>query len=499
MHGRIYSSLLPVRLRQLAFHLLRWATLGLLMGAVVAIGLGGYRWFAGTLMPWVGWSVIAAGPIVGLLVGCLRLHGWHAAATAVDAHYGLKDRIASALAFLRKREMTPLHELQVADATDHLGRVRAREVVPFRVPRVLPFAAGALALAIVALTLPIGSKQVKAGPTAPLPHVVAAAEQLTESLKHLDELAKKEQDPELERLVNELKAKVEEMKKPGVDLREALAKMSEVQAALLNQKAQYNSGLVDAQLESLGTAMSPAEALEAAGQALQDAKFDEAAKELEKLEDPQLDRKEAKTVEEKMKQVANQMGEVGLGELSEATSELADGLKGGSKGKISKGGKALAKAVKTHSRRRKINRLLEAEAESVAECKGNCNSLAKSRKAVKSTRPSLNYGGGISGNMGEKTNMLSKRNIEEISGEMSDEGSSEMETTHSPEGRQLAARKYREAYQKALQKSEAVLDSEPIPLGHRQTIRKYFELIRPQNDDGADKAEKGVSVTPDAK
>ena len=31
---------------------------------------------------------------------------------------------------------------------------------------------------------------------------------------------------------------------------------------------------------------------------------------------------------------------------------------------------------------------------------------------------------------------------------------------------------------------ERALDSEPIPLGHRQTIRRYFELIRPQNDEG---------------
>ena len=30
--------------------------------------------------------------------------------------------------------------------------------------------------------------------------------------------------------------------------------------------------------------------------------------------------------------------------------------------------------------------------------------------------------------------------------------------------------------------SEAVLESEPIPLGQRQTIRKYFELIRPGAD-----------------
>ena len=31
--------------------------------------------------------------------------------------------------------------------------------------------------------------------------------------------------------------------------------------------------------------------------------------------------------------------------------------------------------------------------------------------------------------------------------------------------------------------TEAALNSEPIPLGHRQTIRRYFELIRPQGDE----------------
>jgi len=28
--------------------------------------------------------------------------------------------------------------------------------------------------------------------------------------------------------------------------------------------------------------------------------------------------------------------------------------------------------------------------------------------------------------------------------------------------------------------SDAVLESEPIPLGYRQSIRRYFESIRPQ-------------------
>jgi len=40
--------------------------------------------------------------------------------------------------------------------------------------------------------------------------------------------------------------------------------------------------------------------------------------------------------------------------------------------------------------------------------------------------------------------------------------------------------------------TEAALNSEPIPLGHRQTIRRYFELIRPQGDE-AEKADTKVA------
>ena len=41
----------------------------------------------------------------------------------------------------------------------------------------------------------------------------------------------------------------------------------------------------------------------------------------------------------------------------------------------------------------------------------------------------------------------------------------------------------------------SVLDSEPIPLGHRQTIRKYFELIRPEGGSPAAPA-KGDATAP---
>jgi hypothetical protein len=92
---------------------------------------------------------------------------------------------------------------------------------------------------------------------------------------------------------------------------------------------------------------------------------------------------------------------------------------------------------------------------------------------------------------GELTKLDSARQKEQIKGEMG-EGESETETTHMPEGRQAAARAYREQYQKYRRLTEAALDAEPIPLGHRQTIRRYFELIRPQGDE-TEKAEPAAA------
>ena len=97
---------------------------------------------------------------------------------------------------------------------------------------------------------------------------------------------------------------------------------------------------------------------------------------------------------------------------------------------------------------------------------------------------------GTSGNVdGEKTKLDSTRKQDYVPGQAG-EGPSETETTHSPEGREIASRQYSEMYQKYRKMTEAALNSEPIPLGHRQTIRRYFELIRPLGDE-AKQAEAG--------
>jgi hypothetical protein len=489
MRDRIQGSLQPVRRRQLGLLLMKSAAWGLIVGSACAIGLGVARLLGYSVSTPLVLGVLLGAPEVAVLLTLLRGRSLKGAASAVDAHYKLKDRARTALDFVTKAEPTALHTLQIEDAEQHLAKVKASDVAPFRLPRSLAYAASLLLLAVGLLVWPVApGKKANAGPAAPIASIVNEAEKTIERLKELDELAKSERDPELEKLVKELIEKAEEMKEPGVDLKEALAKLSEMQAKIAAQQAQYNVGLVDAQLQSLGAAMQAAEATDAAGSALQEGKFDQAVKELEKLETPPVDKKEAKTLEEKLKQVAQQMGDVGLGQMSGAATEMAEGAKGGSNSKFKKASKTLADLTKGHAGRRRIKTILDGELEALDESKaGECNSefTMRGKRPEKSTSPSQSWGASTSGNvLGDKTKLQATRKVEEITGNPG-EGPSEMETTHSPEGKQQAARGYKDNYQKYKKMSEEVLDGEQIPLGHRQTIRKYFELIRPSGADSA--------------
>ncbi len=480
MEARIFDRLRPVRRRRRVLLVWRWAALGLLAGSLLGIAAGGMRWAGmGISGPSGVLVLIAAWTGFGAVLGWLLGRDWASAASAVDASYRLKDRTITALDFVGRTRATAVHALQVADAEEHLDDVDPRRVVPYRVPVSMVFGLGALAVAMFLLLFPRPG-EVRAAAPAPLEQVVAAAEEARASLEDLEEPAK--EDKELQKLVKHLVEKIEEMKQPGVDVKEALAKLSEMQAAIAGQQALYNVGLVDAQMKTLGDAMASSQALESAGHALQQDKFEKAAEEMEKAE-PKFERKEVKALEEQLKKTAQAMGAAGLGELSEVTSEMAESLGDGQK--VQSALKKLSKLARAHGRRKRIHDLLSLQARNLSECKGNCqkNGGAQIRTTKKSDKPSNNWSRAINGNTdGEKTRLDSTRKQDYVQGQAG-EGPSETETTHSPEGRELASSQYSEKYQKYRKLTEAALNSEPIPLGHRQTIRRYFELIRPQGDE----------------
>jgi uncharacterized phage infection (PIP) family protein YhgE len=301
-------------------------------------------------------------------------------------------------------------------------------------------------------------------------------------IEELEELAKNsEENKELSELVVKLNELIEDMKEPGVDQREALAKLSEMQAAIAAAQAEFNMDVVNAQMQALGQSIAAADALAGAANALQEGDYNKAAEELESIDPASVDRKEAKTVSSELKKVAQKMSDAGLGQLSSATSEFCDGLESGESSKCKSGACKLAKLSRTYSLRKAVGECLGCQLAKLGECKGACKNGGMSKNGPQ--KPSNNWGRGSTGDpFGEEaTRIDSTRQRQDIQGTPG-EGPSEREITHAPEGRQTATREYRQNYKEFQKATEEVLRSESLPLGHRQTIRRYFEAIRPDNE-----------------
>ena len=494
MTEELRLKLQPVQRRQLVQSITVWFMTGLLCGAAVGIGFAVTRlalsWSDGG---WLAGLALVTGPVIASLAAIgwlLPRPNWVAAAQAVDRHYGLKDRTESALDFAQRKipaDKKAFAELQLADAMQHLGRVEPEAVAPFKAPRLMSGALIASVAAIVFALIPLRQEEAAAGLNAPEEQIVAEADAISESLKELEDEFKKDSDPELEQLLKELIQKAEELKEPGVDVKEALAKISEMQAAIQSAQSQASLEQVDQQLQEIGEAMASAKALEGAGQALAEGKYDKAMKELAELSDLEFDRNEARTTVEKLKKAAKRSGNGADGAISDAAKDLAEGIEDDDDDKALGGAKRLGDKVGKQSRKNKINDLLNAELAELSDRKCNCqkNSTAKGKKKQKSTNPSETWGMTESGNIdGDATALNSEANREQVTG-TAGEGESDFETSSSSEGRQQAQRGYKEVYQKYKKMSEAVLENEQIPLGHRQTIRRYFESIRPQQGEEA--------------
>ena len=334
MREAIYAALKPVRARQQTLFALRCVAVGLVAGAVGGLAVGVARLAFGLdVSP--GRRRRACWP-PGRCSGCSSgwpcAASWHDAAAAVDGHYGLKDRTVTALAFADQPTPTDLHALQMADAMAHLGTVEPKAVVPIEGPaRRGRSALAALAAAAVVLAWPLAAREAEAGPAPAPEHIVAvAAEQQGEARRasrrssprppqDLDDEKADEEKKGLKELLEKLLQKLEELTQPGTDEKEALAKLSEMQAddAGAGQRterrrpgrpavvARHRPGRVARR------SRGPARRCRTASSKRPPRNWRRSTR-------SKLTPKEAKALEEKLKQLAKQMGDAGQGSLSDA-------------------------------------------------------------------------------------------------------------------------------------------------------------------------------------
>ena len=474
-----------IRQRQLRQLLWRCASAGLLISSLLACAIaltsmfldGGFAW------TWVV-GIVIAGPVIGLLVAIFRSPTMLDAAFAIDQTCKLKDRTQTALYFLRRGSDKPLQQLQLADAEAHLADVDPAKVVPLRRPRTFSIAV-LTSLAAVALIIFSPPRQ-QADAAAPVANaaLVGMADRAEQGLEELREFQQEQPDPELEKLLREMAEKIEMLKEPGMDPKEALAQLSEMETALEEMQQNLSESSMEAELEKIGEALSLSEAMAVAGVALSKGEMEKAAEELAKLELPELDQKTEKAVTEKLAEIKENQGEgQSRKELKEAAGQIAAGLSKGDRNKFKEGMEGLAGECKKQGQRKKLTDLLRKQCQCLGECKSECESECKSEG--QNAKPGGNKAGSAaSGNEpGDKTAPLKANPQMNITGQDSGQGDVDVETEEANPQKQAAVRQYRQKIDQYEAMTESVLSSEAIPLGHRQTIRRYFESIRPQGNE----------------
>jgi len=470
-----------VRKRQQRQWLWQCMSTGLLVSGLVACFVAvafSRQWFEIHWMHLAG--TLVAGPVLGWVSSANRSRSERDAAAAIDQTYQLKDRATTALEFLAQSAVPTVWQgLQLEDAVQHLALVDPQTVAPIRVPRSWFCGLGVSAVAL-AISF-FGAPAEPAFAKAVLNEVVMAqAIAVEDSLKELQEFNTEGIDVEMEELLRELAEHLDELKQPGLNRRDAMAGLSKLETALQEKLQQLESPDTAAQLADIGAALSLADEMRAAGDAMSNGDLDRAAEELANLEMPKLDRHTNTAVTDQLRQVEQNEASGSSRKLKEAAAQTAFGLSKRNRSAFRDGVKGLVDECKKQERRKKLSGLLKKQCRSLAENKNECASESENT-GNRRNRSGNKWGLGRSTRqLGEMTSKFSASNRMNITGQKSTGGDNEVETVTAPRTLQEAIRRHRNQADRPEQLTESVLDSEPVPLGHRQTIRRYFKLIRPQ-------------------
>ncbi|MFO0940403.1 MAG: hypothetical protein U0930_06510 [Pirellulales bacterium] len=476
-----------VRIRQQKQWLWQCVSKGLLVGSLAASGVAIFDLAISTQLHWQ-WmlSSMAACSAVGALYSLVRFKSLREAAQTIDQKCNLKDRSATALQFKQKaatQQLTEIQSLQLQDAEEHAAKINPQEVVPYVAPRSWNWAVAATVLAGILAVYPRSNPTDSVAAIEVNPVVDRQADRVEENLEELEAIQREQKDPELEELVKELKQVLEQLKEPGVDPKEALAKLSEMEASLMKMQEKMQDTESLAQLQQIGDALSLSPSMAQAGQSLSKGDMEKAAEALEKLEMPELDRQTEKAILEKLDEANKQQNNKQDGQpkssVQQAAEQMSQGISQGNRGKFGEGSKSLAGEARKQSQKKKLTDLLKKQCQCLGECKSECESECRNQGS--SPKPGGNKAGTASADKtpGEKTAQLKSGEQMKLKGQESSQGDSEVETEVGNEMEEQAVRSYAQQAGKFEALSESALESESIPLGHRQTIRKYFELIRP--------------------
>lgn len=460
-------------------------------------------------------GLIVSSMLIGTGVGVARRPSLSETARAIDQRGRLKDRMLSALEFAESGTRDEYHRLQLRDAAARLESQIFPALFPWRWTRTTTWAASSLVAALVLALLAPDPPRVEATLTEPPRAVVAEAEALNGDVEQFEELAEELDSEEMKDLSHQLRAMLEAMAKESRTEEDAMVRLARMTKRVEHAMTQFDPTLLERQLEEMGEGMKALDGFRPTAEHLDQADYDRAGKALDTFGQQIGERAEMMPssgglVDIRVGQLAGQMGQAGLRELSEALSELQKAISKGSRKECQSALSRLGNVVRKYGRRVRAGRAMRGMMQRLRQCKScmsryckGCRSGGKcqgggcrgaglnpglaSLGTFESKKGSQQAGTAAAMNLfGKETELRAGREQAHVSAHAEGAGPSEIDVERSVEARQQAARGYRSVYAKYRKISDAVMTEEAIPLGHRHLIRRYFERIHPSRIDASD-------------
>ncbi|MDR2440669.1 MAG: hypothetical protein LBE12_15005 [Planctomycetaceae bacterium] len=501
----ILQPLNMIQRRQRIQKIIEGTVLGFLLSSITVVLLEfvllfliilGFLNFFNLLFFLLFFLILFFGTIIGVAAGIFFPVDGYESARLSDGYYHFKDRLLTARKLLLCSEPTLMERLQLDDAANYARKIDPKLVIPYRLPS---YFFGTIFLfgisMVLGLILPYFFQQADAVILTRLPEIIAVTETLQKELvKEVTELAEKNpEEVKLKRLSGELQKLVKQLDQSATDTKASLSTLSEMEEAIRLVLSEFRAETFDISMQEVAEALSVAEATHEISRSLRAEQYIQAAEELKKFDTRSMEtmsKQERNAVGDQMRTTLKNMDHRNQKTLQETTEKLAEGFEQNDGDKLREGADELAAECNKQALRKEISNSLEGKLTLLGLCKSESNgsggvtnnSNSGGGNTNKSDLADKNWGTGAAGNpaSGEAAQLESQREQQNITGILGQDGESEYEKFHSNEATQeKIVREQRESSIQEYHKiAEAVLEAEPIPLGQRQMIRRYFELIR---------------------
>lgn len=424
----------------------------------------------------------------GLAMAWLRPISDHRVVRAVDTHFGLPDHTLSA-AELPTEVGADWRRLQHADTAACLADLDWKACWPVAWPK-FSAAAGVAVLLLSALV---------AFRVAFLPVPAIAAEGTNEDAAAIEEIladwektAELTGDPELREILAELQPLRDQL--PGMNEREMLLALSKLENKLEALRESAAKDSMETSAADMAAALEDVEGMGALAASLRRKELAEAARLAEK-EAQKLGEKGAKTpagadnasTQQQMARASERLSQSGQPEAASAMNQTREGGQKKDPSEMSKGlaklGQSLAKAGQSQAAQARLGLQLA----QLGECKAGMGQKPGEGIGL-SLLPKLSQQKGKGKGAGSETDpdrekaptdLGAERSLEGLTGQAGS-GDSQVETLASDTPGSEAPRDARSAQFAQYEKlSQQAIEDENLPLAYRESIRKYFEAIKP--------------------